>query len=65
MKKMLAIAMLAVMLLGITGCSDDKERIENAAERAIDLQYEAQDAVDDMNEDTKRLEQEAQELELE
>ncbi len=65
MKKLLTVALLVVLVLGVTGCSDDKERLDKAATQALEAQDDARAVVDEMNEDTKEIEKQAQELELE
>ncbi len=65
MKKMLAVMLLLVTMCAITGCSEDKERIDKAATQALEAQDEAREVVNEMNEDTMNLENQAQELEAE
>lgn len=65
MKKILTMMLLVLAMCVLTGCNEDKERIDNAAERAIEIQDEAQDVIDDVNEDTKKLENDVEALEFE
>lgn len=65
MKKILTMMLLVLTMCVLTGCNEDKERIDNAAERAIEIQDEAQDVIDDVNEDTKKLENDVEALEFE
>lgn len=65
MKKTIAIILLVLLMSVVTGCGEDKERIDNAAQQALEAQDEARDAVDAVNEQTLELEQQAQELEAE
>lgn len=65
MKKMLVLLIVTVMMCSVTGCNEDQERIDDAAERAIEWQDKAEDAVEDVNEDTLNIENAAEELEAE
>jgi len=65
MKKILAIMLLVVTMCSVTGCNEDKERIDKAATQALEAQDEAREVVNEMNEDTMNLENQAQELEAE
>lgn len=65
MKKIIAVMLVAMLMSVVTGCSDDQERIDNAAEQALEAQDKARDAVDAVNEQTLELEQQAQELDAE
>lgn len=64
MKKLGLCVILSVMMCLAVGCGNkQEERIKSAEEIAIEQKHKAEDAVDDLNEQTKQLEESANQIE--
>ncbi len=68
MIKKFGLGLLLLLVMGMSaGCGSnaDKERIRSADEIAIEQKEKAEDAVEDVNEQTKQFEQNANQIEEE
>ena len=67
MRKLLLYVMLIVVMCFTAGCGENgtEERLKTGEERALELKDTAEDAVEDMNENTLKIEETANQIEEE